>query len=143
MNVNDIDKKHIWHPFTQEKTSPDNVVINSAKGVKLYTDDNKELIDYISSWWVNTLGHCNEEIAQAIYNQATTLEQVIFAGFTHPKATELSKELTSVLNPLSRVFFSDNGSTAVEVALKMAYQYNKNIGKECNSFLAFDGGLSW
>ena len=134
------DKRHIWHPFTQTQTAPDPTAIESAEGVFLYAGNKGKIVDYISSWWVNIHGHCHPYISKAIYEQSQQLEQVIFAGFTHKPAVELAKKLTNVLpKPLNRVFFSDNGSTAVEVALKMAYQYHNNLGNKKTKILTFDG----
>ena len=134
------DKAYVWHPFTQAKTAPKINAISSAKGVVLKTFEGKEIIDYISSWWVNIHGHCNEHIAKAIYEQATQLEQVIFAGFTHEKAVGIAQKLAQYLpSPLQRTFFSDNGSTAIEVAIKMAHQYHSNQGKQKSIILTFDG----
>lgn len=140
--LTDRDKKIIWHPFTQEKTANDVIPIKKGKGIYLYDENGKEYMDLISSWWVNIHGHANEEIAHSIYNQAKQLEHVIFAGFTHEPAVVLCEELQKILpQQLCRFFFSDNGSTAVEVALKMAYQYWYNRGqKQRKLFLSFEGG---
>ena len=125
----------IWHPFTQEALEPAPVFVERAEGVYLYTADGRRLIDAISSWWVNLHGHAHPLIAGAIADQARRLEQVIFAGFTHAPAEELAARLRKVLPaPLEHIFFSDDGSTAVEVALKMAVQFwwnqgNRNKGK--------------
>jgi adenosylmethionine-8-amino-7-oxononanoate aminotransferase len=119
----------IWHPFTQMMTAAPPIHIAKAKGSILFGADGKEYIDAISSWWVNIHGHCNEQIAAAIAAQARILEHVLFAGFTHSAAIELSKKLISVLpGNFAKVFFSDDGSTSVEVALKMAIQYWHNQG---------------
>lgn len=132
---------HLWHPYTQAKTAPEPLKVKSAQGAWLELEDNSRLLDCISSWWVTLHGHAQPEIAQAIYQQAKQLEQVIFAGFTHDPAEQLATALIEILPaPLNRVFFSDNGSTAVEVALKMAYQYWQNQGKSRHKFLAFEGG---
>lgn len=138
----DLDKKHVWHPFTQAQTAPDPIAIQSAQGVELFTEDGKTVLDCISSWWTNLYGHTNPVISEAIYAQSQKLEHVIFAGFTHQPAAELSQKLAGLLpGGLNRVFFSDNGSTCVEVALKIAYQYQQNIGRgHATRFLAFDGG---
>lgn len=125
------DRKYVWHPFTQmkeyEKTEP--LIITKGKGVYIYDIDGNKYIDAISSWWVNTLGHSNSRLNKALYNQSKKIEQVIFANMTHPWAVELSEKLIKLCdNSLKKVFFSDNGSTAVEVALKMAYQYFQQIG---------------
>jgi adenosylmethionine---8-amino-7-oxononanoate aminotransferase len=120
----------IWHPFTQEALDPQPIQIDRGEGVYLYAHDGRKFIDAISSWWVNLHGHAHPLIAQAIAEQARKLEQVIFAGFTHDRAEELATRLRCVLpHPLAHVFFSDDGSTAVEVALKMALQFWRNFGK--------------
>ncbi|WP_419901732.1 adenosylmethionine--8-amino-7-oxononanoate transaminase [Kiloniella sp.] len=140
-NFLELDKRHVWHPFTQAQTAPDPVVIDSAEGVFLRTKDGREIVDYISSWWVNVFGHANPKIATAIADQANKLEQVIFAGFTHEPAVKLAKSLSELLpGSLNRVFFSDNGSTAVEVAMKVAYQHCHNTGQTGRTrFMTFDG----
>lgn len=121
----------IWHPFTQSALDPDPIRIASAEGVWLHTQDGRKLIDAISSWWVNLHGHGHPHIARAIARQAEKLEHVIFAGFTHDPAEELAAKLSPIVpDGLDRVFFSDNGSTAVEVAVKMAVQYWRNRGQE-------------
>jgi adenosylmethionine-8-amino-7-oxononanoate aminotransferase len=123
------DTLKIWHPFTQAALDPCPIEIERAEGVHLYTRDGKKLIDGISSWWVNIHGHAHPRIANAIAEQARKLEHVIFAGFTHEPAERLTSKLRTVVPPgLTRIFFSDNGSTAVEVAVKMAVQYWKNRG---------------
>jgi adenosylmethionine---8-amino-7-oxononanoate aminotransferase len=130
LNLTEKDKNYIWHPFTNVKTSKPPISITHAKGCTLYAEDGREYIDAVSSWWVNIHGHANETIAKAIAEQALTLEHVIFAGFTHASAVNLAEQLLQQLPPqYSKVFFSDNGSTAVEVALKMAlqYWYNQDI----------------
>lgn len=120
---------NIWRPFTQEKTVPPAIKITKGDGLYLYTEDGRKFADMISSWWVNIHGHANKEIAEAIAKQATTLEQVIFTAFCHQPAEDLVKKLQTVLpKNLNQCFFSDNGSTAVEVALKIAYQFFKNTG---------------
>lgn len=120
----------IWHPFTQEALDPQPLRIERAAGVYLYTADGRQLLDAISSWWVNIHGHAHPLIAAAIAEQARTLEHVIFAGFTHAPAEELAARLRKILpGALEHIFFSDDGSTAVEVALKMAVQFWENIGR--------------
>lgn len=142
MNLSERDKKFIWHPFTQEKTAEFPIAIKKAYGSYLYDENGKSYLDLISSWWVNLYGHAHPEIAKAIYEQSITLEHVIFAGFTHKPAVELCEKLHALLpKVLSKFFFSDNGSTAVEVALKMAYQYWYNQGNiKRTIFLSFEGG---
>ena len=142
MLLSQRDKKLIWHPFTQEKTAQDVLAIQKARGSYVYDENGKAYLDLISSWWVNLHGHGHEGIAKKIYDQAQTLEHVLFAGCTHEPAVALCEALQKILPPsLTRFFFSDNGSTAVEVALKMAYQYWQNRGvKERRLFLSFEGG---
>ena len=142
MDYQQFDKKHLWHPFTQALNQEDPLCIVKGKGANLFDQDEKAYLDLVSSWWVTCHGHAHPKIARAIYKQALELEQVIFAGFTHPPALNLVSKLKKHLpSELSRFFFSDNGSTAVEVALKMAYQYffNQNQ-KEKTIFLHFQGG---
>lgn len=131
---------HLWHPYTQAKTAPAPLKVKSAQGIWLDLEDGRRVMDCISSWWVNLHGHAHPEIAAAIYQQAKTLEQVIFAGFTHDPAEQLAERLLQKLpSNLNRVFYSDNGSTAVEVALKMAYQYWVNQNCHRTRFIAFEG----
>jgi adenosylmethionine---8-amino-7-oxononanoate aminotransferase len=133
------ESNYIWHPFTQMKTANAPLHVVKAKDCTLYTADGKEYTDGISSWWVNIHGHCNEVIANAIAEQAKTLEHVIFAGFTHTPAIELSKKLISILpGHFAKVFFSDDGSTSVEVALKMAIQYWHNQGIHKTTIIALE-----
>ena len=137
----ELDRTLLWHPFTQVLTAPPPVPIRSARGATLTDFEGRELLDLISSWWVTLHGHANPAIARAIGEQAGRLEQVIFAGFTHEPAVELCRRLTAILPPaLRRCFFSDNGSTAVEVALKMALQARRNRCEARDRFLAFEGG---
>ncbi len=129
MNFTERDKNNIWHPFTQQKTADAPIHIESAKGSVLFSSDGKKYIDAISSWWVNIHGHGNEYIANKIAEQAKKLEHVVFAGFTHTPAIELAERLIQILpTEFSKVFYSDNGSTSVEVAIKMALQYWYNQG---------------
>ena len=124
------DQAVIWHPFTQMQTAPLPIPIVRGEGSVLYTEDGRQLLDMISSWWVNLHGHSHPYIAERVAEQFRTLEHVIFAGFTHEPAVTLAERLLPLLpNNQSKLFFSDNGSTAVEVALKMAFQYWHNIGQ--------------
>jgi adenosylmethionine-8-amino-7-oxononanoate aminotransferase len=124
------------------KLAPEPLKVVRGDGVWLELENGQRILDGISSWWVTLHGHGHPVLANAIYQQAQKLEQVIFTGFTHEPAEELARKLLSYLpNPLTRVFFSDNGSTAVEVALKMAYQYWCNQGEpQRTRFLGFEGG---
>jgi adenosylmethionine-8-amino-7-oxononanoate aminotransferase len=120
----------IWHPFTQEALDPPPLRITRAEGVHLYTHDGRCLLDGISSWWVNLHGHCHLAIVSAISKQAARLDHVLLAGASHKAVEELCVGLGKVLpKGLRHIFFSDNGSTAVEVALKMAVQYWGNLGR--------------
>lgn len=131
---------NLWHPYTQAKTAPEPIEVKSAQGLWLELADGRKIADCISSWWVNLHGHAHPQIVAAIAHQAAQLEQVIFAGFTHQPAQELAVQLVARLpEKLTRVFYSDNGSTAVEIALKMAYQYWVNRGEGRSSFIAFTG----
>ena len=139
MTLTQRDQEHVWHPFTQHFTAPAPIAIERGEGAWLYSDDGRKILDAISSWWVTVHGHAHPYIAEAIARQARTLEQVIFAGFTHPEAVRISERIIEVLpEPFNRVFFSDDGSTAVEVGLKMAWQYWYNLGKPRNRILAFE-----
>ena len=122
------DRRVIWHPYTQHKHQQAPIPIVLGKGTLLSDENDKTYIDAISSWWVTIHGHAHPYIAQKLYEQALRLEQVIFTGFTHEPAVSLAERLLPLLpGDFSRVFYSDNGSTAVEVALKMALQYWKNV----------------
>ncbi|MFT6746520.1 MAG: adenosylmethionine-8-amino-7-oxononanoate aminotransferase [Glaciecola sp.] len=132
------DEKYIWHPFTQEKTASLNIPIKKGKGVWIYDEDDKKYLDAISSWWVNIHGHAHPYMRKKIDEQLGELEHVIFAGFTHPKAIEISERLITKLGDgFDKVFFSDNGSTSNEVALKMSFQYFYNQGKKKTKIIAF------
>ena len=138
--LSETDKSNIWHPFTSLASEDEPILISSGEGVHLITPDDRKIIDAISSWWVNLHGHANPHIAKAIAQQASTLEQVIFAGFTHKPAIDLSENLLSILpSNQKKIFFSDNGSTAVEVGLKMAFQYWGNQGIKKKKVLALEG----
>ncbi len=135
------DQVTIWHPFTQHQTAPLPIPIVRGEGAYLFDSHEKSYLDLISSWWVNIHGHAHPAIAKAIYEQALKLEQVIFAGFTHEPAVRVAETLLSLLPAgFTKIFYSDNGSTTVEVALKMAYQYWRNQGEKRHRFLAFSGG---
>jgi len=130
MSLLDRDRELVWHPYTQMKTQPAPLPIVRGQGVYLYTEDGRKLLDGISSWWVNIHGHSHPRLNAAIAEQAKTLEHVIFAGATHEPAVDLAERLVGVLPAgLTRIFYSDNGSTAVEVAVKLAVQYWRNQGQ--------------
>ncbi len=129
---------NIWPPFTQITSSKPPEKIARAKGALLIRNDGSYIIDAISSWWVTLHGHANPYIAKAIYKQSSQLEQIIFADFIHPQAERLAERLKKVTG-LQKLFFSDNGSTSVEVALKLAFQWWYNIGERRHQIIAFDG----
>ncbi len=129
---------NIWPPFTQVPLSEPPERISKASGALLFRDNKPPLIDAISSWWVTLHGHANPDIASAISSQANQLEQIIFADFIHPPAEELAKRLSHATR-LQRLFFSDNGSTAVEVAIKIACQYWYNKGDSRSQIIGFEG----
>lgn len=131
--------KQIWHPYTPFTPEAGEIELISAKDAVLTTAAGKQIIDAVSSWWVNPFGHGNRRLAEAAFNQILELDQVIFAGFTHQPAIRLSAALLEILPGQSRVFFSDNGSTAVEVGLKMAIQYWFNLGRPRKKIIAFQG----
>ncbi|MEO6218900.1 MAG: adenosylmethionine--8-amino-7-oxononanoate transaminase [Ginsengibacter sp.] len=139
MNLTEKDLLYIWHPYTHQKNRLPAIPVIKGKKALLYDEAGNTYIDGISSWWVNIHGHGNKFIAKKIHEQARKLQQVIFAGFTHKPAIDLAEKLIKVLpGDFSKIFYSDNGSTATEVALKMALQYWVNIGKKTrNKILAF------
>jgi adenosylmethionine-8-amino-7-oxononanoate aminotransferase len=138
MNLAQRDQHVIWHPYTQMKTAALPIPIVRGEGALLYAEDGKVYIDAVSSWWVNLHGHAHPYIARRVAEQLHTLEHVIFAGFTHAPAVELAERLLQILpKGQSRMFYSDNGSTAVEVALKMAIQYWNNLGTPKKKIIAF------
>lgn len=140
--LSDRDKKHLWHPLTQHKVSPDMLGIAKARGALLFDEDGKEYVDGISSWYTCMYGHCNPYILKKVSEQMQHLDQVVFSGFTHEPAVRLSEELIKILpKNQEKLFFSDNGSTATEVGIKMALQYHHNKGEKRNVLLAFEEGF--
>ena len=134
-----LDEKYIWHPYTHIKSKPPVVPIVSGEKTVLFDENGNQYIDAISSWWVNIHGHGNKFIARKIYEQAKKLQQVIFTSFTHEPAVKLAEKLIPVLpGNFSKIFYTDDGSTATEVAIKMAIQYWKNVGDvKRNKVVAF------
>lgn len=135
------DQQYLWHPYTQHGLENSFLPVARAKNAWLYLEDNTAILDAISSWWVNLHGHAHPEIAQALYQQALTMEHTLFGSFTHQPAIELAEILIQAAQKsgshLTRCFYSDNGATAVEIALKIAFQYHKNQGvTERTKFLA-------
>lgn len=129
----------VWHPFTQHALQPEMLEVTRSEGAWLKTPDRRRILDAISSWWVVTHGHRHPRIVAAIKEQADRLDQVIFAGFTHAPAERLARGLMAIAPPgLAHAFFSDSGSTSVEVALKMALGYWRNIGEQRHRILALE-----
>ncbi|WP_027138238.1 adenosylmethionine--8-amino-7-oxononanoate transaminase [Gaetbulibacter saemankumensis] len=142
MTLQDRDKLHLWHPLTQHKLHPDTIAIKKAKGCILYDENNNEYIDAIASWYTCMYGHCNPYITNKVSEQMQQLDQVIFSGFTHEPAVNLSEALVNILpDNQEKIFFSDNGSTSVEIGIKMALQYHFNQGKKKDTLLAFEDGF--
>ncbi|MBP6497211.1 MAG: adenosylmethionine--8-amino-7-oxononanoate transaminase [Campylobacteraceae bacterium] len=135
------DLKHIWHPCTQMKDHETIPIlpIKRGEGIYLYDFEDNSYIDGVSSWWVNLFGHCNAYINQKVKEQLDTLEHVIFAGFTHEPIVRLSSRLCALApKGLEKCFFADNGSSAIEVALKMSYQYHQNKGQHRPLFVSLE-----
>jgi adenosylmethionine-8-amino-7-oxononanoate aminotransferase len=129
----------VWHPFTQHGLGESIPRVTRTEGAFLYTDDGRRIIDAISSWWVTTHGHCHPAIMAAIADQASRMDQIIFAGWTHEPAETLAQGLVAMMPPaLEHVFFSDSGSTAVEVALKMALGFWANRGAPRSRILVLE-----
>ena len=139
MTLTEKDQKYLWHAYTQHKTSDAPIAITKGKDALLWDEKGNTYIDAIASWWVNPYGHSNERLAKKAYEQLTSLEHVLFGGFTHQPACDLAETLLKILpKNQSKIFFSDNGSTAVEVAVKIALQYYYNRGEKRTTFIAFE-----
>ena len=137
--LKELDRALVWHPYTQEKTAGENLLIVKGEGAYLFDENGNRYLDATASWWTNTHGHSHPYIAQKLFEQASTLEHVIFAGYTHEPAIRLAEKLQSYLpENQQKFFYSDNGSTAVEVALKMAFQFWFNQGETRTTVLAFE-----
>ncbi len=142
MNLQERDKKHLWHPLTQHKSHPNHIAITSAKGAVLYDEEGKEYIDGIASWYTCVYGHCNPYIIDKVTAQMHNLDHVVFTGFTHKPAVELSEKLIDILpDNQEKLFFSDNGSTAIDVAIKMALQYHFNNNEKRGKIIALENGF--
>ncbi len=142
MNLKERDKKHLWHPLTQHKLHPEHLPVVKAKGVWLYDENGKQYIDGIASWYTCMYGHSHPQIITRVKEQLDILDQVVFSGFTHPPAIELSEKLMSILpSKMAKIFFSDNGSTSVDVAIKMSLQYYFNQGQKRKRIIAFNNAF--
>lgn len=139
MTLSEKDTIYNWHPYTQHQLQCNFPAIVKGKDEFLWDENGQQYIDAIASWWVNPFGHANSFLAKAIYTQLTTLEHVLFGGFTHNKVVELAEKLVQILpSNQKKFFYSDNGSTAVEVAIKASFQYFYNKGVKKNTIIAFD-----
>ena len=142
MDIETVDKQHLWHPLTQHQLYPDLLAIKSAKGAFIYDYNGNEYIDGIASWYTCMYGHCNDYIINKVHQQMKQLDHVVFTGFTHEPATNLAKALISILpKNQQKLFFSDNGSTSIDIAIKMAFQYHFNKGKKRTKIVAFQDGF--
>jgi len=142
MNLKERDKKHLWHPLKQHQLQPDSLGIIKAKGCVLTDENGNEYIDAIASWYTCMFGHCNDYIIEKVYRQMQQLDQIMFSDFTHEPAVKLSEELIKILpKGQNKIFFNDNGSTAVEAGIKMALQYYFNKGEKRATFIAFENGF--
>lgn len=141
-NLSERDKKHLWHPLTQHKTAAAPLGIVKAKGAVFWDEEGKEYIDGIASWYTSMYGHGNEYIINAMTAQMKQLDFVLFSGFTHEPAVQLSERLLPLLpNNQAKIFFNDNGSTAVEAGIKMALQYHYNQDEKRDTLIAFEDGF--
>ena len=142
MTILEKDSKHLWHPLTQHQTARNPIVITGAKGAVMYDNAGNEYIDGIASWYTAMYGHGNEYITSAMHKQMQQLDFVMFSGFTHPPAVTLAEKLVEILpGNQEKVFFNDNGSTAVEAAIKMSLQYYHNKGDKRDTLIAFEDGF--
>jgi adenosylmethionine-8-amino-7-oxononanoate aminotransferase len=142
MSLKARDKKHLWHPLKQHQLNPDSLAIVKAKGCILTDEDGNQYIDAISSWYTCMYGHCNDYIVNATYKQMQQLDHVMFSDFTHEPAIQLSEALIKILpQNQNKIYFNDNGSTAVEAGIKMALQYYFNKGEKRSLFIAFEDGF--
>lgn len=142
MTLQERDKKHLWHPLKQHQLNPESLAIVKAKGCILTDERGNEYIDAIASWYTCMFGHCNDFITSRVYKQMQQLDQVMFSDFTHEPAVKLSEELIKILPKCqNKIFFNDNGSTAVEAGIKMALQYYFNKGEKRSMFIAFENGF--
>ncbi|MEH6745554.1 MAG: adenosylmethionine--8-amino-7-oxononanoate transaminase [Maribacter arcticus] len=141
-NLSTRDKKHLWHPLTQHKLNKRQLAIVRAKDALLFDENGKEYIDGIASWYTVMYGHSNKHIVSAMTKQMNKLDFVMFSGLTHEPAIELSEKLMEILPAnQAKIFFNDNGSTAIEAAIKMALQFYHNNGELRDTLIAFENGF--
>ncbi len=140
--LSERDKKHLWHPLTQHQTAATRIGITKAMGASIWDEEGNEYVDGIASWYTAMYGHCNPHIVKAISKQMEELDFVMFSGFTHQPAVELSERLIEILpDNQEKIFFNDNGSTAIEAGIKMALQFHYNRGKKRDTLIAFEEGF--
>ena len=140
--LSDRDQNHLWHPLTQHKLHPSHIAITKAKGALLFDEEGNSYIDGIASWYTCMYGHCNETIIEKVTAQLQQLDQVVFSGFTHQPAVEMSEALMQILPAnQQKIFFSDNGSTSVDVAIKMALQSHFNQGDTRARIIALENAF--
>lgn len=138
MSINNRDKQSVWHPYAAQNLYDNPIAIDRAEGAYLYDENGNKILDAISSWWTTIHGHSHPYIAKKVHEQLLKLEHVIFSGFTHEPAVQLAERLLKRLpKNQSKVFYSDNGSTAVEVGIKMAIQYWFNKNQKRTKIIAF------
>ena len=141
-NLSTRDKKYLWHPLTQHKLGKPQLPITKAKGAILFDEKGNEYIDGIASWYTVMYGHSNDYITSAMTKQMQKLDFVMFSGLTHEPAIELSEKLMAILpDNQAKLFFNDNGSTAIEAAIKMSLQYFHNNGEKRDTLIAFEDGF--
>ncbi|MRI01943.1 adenosylmethionine--8-amino-7-oxononanoate transaminase [Kriegella sp. EG-1] len=141
-NLSERDQQHLWHPLTQHQTAAPRIGIVRAKDALIWDEAGNSYIDGIASWYTAMYGHCNEYITAAISEQMKKLDFVMFSGFTHEPAVKLSEELITILpDNQQKIFFNDNGSTAIEAAIKMAFQYHHNLEDKRDTLIAFEDGF--
>ncbi|NND63301.1 MAG: adenosylmethionine--8-amino-7-oxononanoate transaminase [Flavobacteriaceae bacterium] len=141
-SLQERDLQAIWHPLTQHQTASPPIAISKAKDALFWDEDGKEYIDGIASWYTAMYGHCNDHIISAVSQQLRELDQVVFTGFTHKPAVNLAEKLLEILpKNQAKIFFNDNGSTAIEAGIKMALQYHFNKGEKRDVLIAFENGF--
>lgn len=138
----ELDRKHVWHPYSALNNDMPLFAVESAQGVKLKLKEGPEIIDGMSSWWSTLHGYNHPELNKALLEQSQKMAHIMFGGLTHEPAVALAKQLVDISPaPLQHVFFSDSGSVAVEVAMKMAIQYWASKGQQRSRFFNFEKGL--
>lgn len=142
MTLTQRDQKYLWHPLTQHKLHPEHLAITKAKASTLWDENGNSYIDGIASWYTCMYGHCNEYIIEKVTEQFKNLDQIVFSGFTHKPAIKMSEDLMDILpSNQAKIFFSDNGSTSVDIAIKMALQYHYNKSQERKTIICLENAF--